>query len=220
MGNFVGGFLGNDSPFGRIMNVCYIIFVSNILFVVCSLPMVTTGAAYTALYHVFLKAMREDWDISPGREFVKGFKNNFVQSTVVWVIMGILAFVIYGDLRIISASGGRLDLLKYLAYLIAVVVVFGGIYIFPVIAAFRNKISRLAFTSYYFAIKNPIRTVLMILIHAFFAFWIYVDAERRPIFAFCFFFFGFAAIVAVCSLMILKDFSKILDQNKESRMEE
>ncbi len=212
MGKFVGGFLGNDSPFGRVMNVFYIIFVTNLLFVICLLPVVTTGAGLTASYHVLIKALRNDGDISPTREFWKGLKGNFVQATAAWLILCAIGGVLYADMRIISASNGALDVFKYLVYGLTVVVVFGAVYIFPVIAAFRNTLGRLIFTAYYFAIKNPIRTIVMIVVPAFFAFWIYVDAERRPIFAFCFFFFGFAAIVGLGAWMLLKDFSSILDQ--------
>ena len=48
--NSIGGFLGNDSTFGKLMTKVGTIIAANIMFAVCCIPFVTVGAAQKALY--------------------------------------------------------------------------------------------------------------------------------------------------------------------------
>ena len=58
----------------------------NILWFICSLPIFTIGAATTALYYTSLKIIRnEEGNVT--KTFFKAFKENFRQSTVIWLIM-------------------------------------------------------------------------------------------------------------------------------------
>ena len=61
----------------------------NVLWVICSIPIVTIGASTTALYTVMLKMVRnEEGYIFRG--FFKAFKENFKQSTIIWLIVAAL----------------------------------------------------------------------------------------------------------------------------------
>ena len=96
-------FLRPDSEFmesvGRVAD--YIII--NLLCLVCSLPIVTIGAAFTAKFYVSMKMVKGE---EPGvvQAYFKSFKENFRQATITWIIslvvILILAFdwyqVIYG----------------------------------------------------------------------------------------------------------------------------
>ena len=55
----------------------------NILWLVCSLPIVTIGASTTALFYVTLK-MAEDRDDGLTRMFFKAFRENFKPATKLW----------------------------------------------------------------------------------------------------------------------------------------
>jgi uncharacterized membrane protein YesL len=75
-----------ESKFSQIMMRfawgCYL----NLLWLVCSLPIVTIGASTTALYYVTLKiAENEEGDIT--QQFFRSFKANFKQATVLWLIL-------------------------------------------------------------------------------------------------------------------------------------
>ena len=58
----------------------------NILWLVCSLPIVTIGASTTALFYVTLK-MAEDRDDGLTRMFFKAFRENFKPATKLWLIL-------------------------------------------------------------------------------------------------------------------------------------
>ncbi|MCD7843485.1 MAG: YesL family protein, partial [Clostridiales bacterium] len=77
MAEMFRGFLSNDSAFGRLMTRLGIIIAANIMFAIFSLPVVTIGASYVALYHVMFKTLRGDGVINPFKQFWIGFKTNF-----------------------------------------------------------------------------------------------------------------------------------------------
>ena len=69
----------------------------NILFLVCSLPIFTIGASFTAMYYVTLKlAENEEGYIARG--FLKSFKQNFKQATIIWLILLFFGIVLVLDL--------------------------------------------------------------------------------------------------------------------------
>lgn len=61
--------------FGRETKIMYIVAV-NLLFLVCSLPVVTAGVACSAMYAVLFRYIRGD-EPDIVRTFGKEFKNNF-----------------------------------------------------------------------------------------------------------------------------------------------
>ena len=95
-------FLDNDSAFGRIMQKCWLIIGSNLMFMIFSLPVITIGPAFAALYHVHLKSMRGHDDLNPVTEFWTGFRNNFRQAVICWIIFLIIAFIALADIRFLT----------------------------------------------------------------------------------------------------------------------
>ena len=66
--------LSEDSLLGRITSRLWILFGANVMFVLFSLPIVTAGPAWVAMYTVCLKTLRVDSSLNPVTEFWKGFK--------------------------------------------------------------------------------------------------------------------------------------------------
>lgn len=85
------------SPDGLIYKLCnyiYIFFISNILWIVFSLPIFTIGASTTALFSVMSK-LSNDEDVSVFKDFWKSFKLNFKQGTVIGIGLMLLFFILY-----------------------------------------------------------------------------------------------------------------------------
>jgi uncharacterized membrane protein YesL len=82
MSQFLSGFLDNDSRFGRLMTRCGIVIGANLMFFFFSLPVVTAGASFVALYHVMFKVLRGDGVVNPFKQLWIGFKNNFKKATI------------------------------------------------------------------------------------------------------------------------------------------
>lgn len=75
-----------DSPFFRCMSLIGDMMLLNLMWILCSIPIVTIGASTTALLYTGMKLAkgRDGYVI---RNFWKSFRQNFLQSTVIWLIM-------------------------------------------------------------------------------------------------------------------------------------
>ena len=112
----------------------------NILWLVCSLPIVTIGASTTALFYVTLK-MAEDRDDGLTRMFFKAFRENFKPATKLWLILLAVGSFLAADgfvLRRMWSENIFWTLLT--AVLIGAAVLYGIVllYAFPLLARFEN----------------------------------------------------------------------------------
>ena len=161
------GFLDNDSMFGRLMTRCGIVISANLMFILFSLPVVTIGASWVALYHVMLKTLRGDGVINPCKQFWLGFKTNFKQATIYWIIL--LALVIFGyvDVKFCSQAGGVMEYFMYAIYVLGIIALIITLYLMPVMAAFANTIPNLMKNAFYFAFQKPTRLCGLLFFNVF-----------------------------------------------------
>ena len=75
-----------DNRIIRILTTLCDFLILNILWLVCSVPVITAGASTTALYSVMFKIIKkEEGDII--KSFLKAFRQNFKQSTIIWLLL-------------------------------------------------------------------------------------------------------------------------------------
>lgn len=215
------GFLfDTDSKFAKVTSKIAMIVIANLLFLIFCIPIITAGAAYTALYHVMMKSFRNRTDINVISEFWKGFKNNFIQATICWV--GYLLFLGIGLLNIFWCSqlGG---LFFYLEYGIAIMeLLMGALMLFmgPVIAAFENKTKILLKNAVFLAIKKPVISVGFLGVNIIPVLVAILDKVNQPTYAFCFFFFAFGLNAWIGAWLILKIFTEYLPAVEKVKEEE
>ena len=210
MRELIGSFLSNESPFGRLMSWIGIIIAANLLFILCSLPFVTMGASLCAMYHVMLKALRSGGQINPFKQFFAGFRANFIQSTLAWILIVLLAVFGYMDIRICAQAGGFIYQMRFAIYAIGLIILVIAIYLFPVMAAFKNTMPNLIRSSLYYAVKNPGRLLVLLFFHVFPLYLTYSDPQMLPLYAFLWFVFGFGAIAMLTGRLLIRDFEKYL----------
>ena len=222
MGKFLGGVMGNDSLFGQIMTRCGILVAANLMFILFSVPVVTAGPALCALYHVMLSVLRGRWDLNPFREFWKGFKNNFKQALVCHLVFMAIAVLGYLDYRFLKgiAAGGETgtDFAGVMKYGVMTVLIIAGIimiYLYPVMAAFEDTLPHLVRNAVFFAMKNPLRLVASAATYLIPIAVTYLHVYLQPLYVFCWFFFGFSAIVMAHSSLLIRDFEKYLPSVEE-----
>ena len=151
----INAFLSNESSFGRLMTKLGIIIGANLMFVLFSMPVLTLGAAWAALDHVMLKTLRGDGVLNPFKQFWIGFKSNFRQATIAWLIALAVLALGWLDVRFLLHMGGPMVNFRYAVYGVGAVLLIGLIYLFPTMAAFSNKLPVLFRSGYYFALKSP-----------------------------------------------------------------
>ncbi|MEF2885683.1 MAG: YesL family protein, partial [Ruminococcus sp.] len=132
-----------------------IIICANLMFILFSLPFVTIGASYAALYRVMFKTMRSGGVTNPFKQFWLGFKTSFLQATIVWVIYAALMVFGYFDVQICLSAGEPISYFQYGLYALALIITLILIYTFPSIAAFEGKISAHFRNAIYFAFHKP-----------------------------------------------------------------
>lgn len=164
--------LRHDGPLmSFITKITYSAYL-NILWLLCCLPIVTVGASTTALFYVSLKvAKNEEGSIT--RAFFHSFRENFRQSTIIWLILlaaGILlafdGYVFY-HMRFENALwtiGTAIFLVAVVAYAIILM------YIFPLLARFDNTIGAMFKNSIMLGMRFLLCTVIMAAIYFAMAF--------------------------------------------------
>ena len=149
------------------------LFWLNLLFIICSIPVITIGASSTAMYYVTLKmAKNEEGYIT--RSFFKSFKENFVQATAIWMMFLVLAVIMLLDLRIAnSGSGAQVFGSSFVSNVVIVsvgvmtiVVMMTLLYVFPILAQFDNTVKNTIKNSFLISIRHLPYTVLMLVITA------------------------------------------------------
>jgi uncharacterized membrane protein YesL len=84
-------FLGNEGGFTYWMSKVFDTLVLGLLWLLCCLPVFTVGASTSALYYAFTKSVKNDIGYA-SREFFHGFRMNFRQGVILWMVMlGVLA---------------------------------------------------------------------------------------------------------------------------------
>ena len=165
-------FLSYDSKFSQWMiRFCYCCWL-NLLWFVCSIPIVTIGASTTALYYVTLKLARDE-DSNVTAMFFRAFKENFKQATVLWLTMlGAGIFLgadgyVLAHLRKISEGPMAVFWTILLAIIIAAAVfyVITLLYVFPLTASVRNTSLAMLKNSFLIGAHYLFCTILVFLIH-------------------------------------------------------
>ena len=167
----MGNFLNIDGPFMSSLNKIADVLILNLLFVVCCLPVFTIGAAYTAMYYVTLKMVKDE-DCYTFKSFFKSFKQNFKQATVIWLIMLLIGIIIVGDLKImggdyaqvIPTSGVVVKAMNVLLLSAILIYSFTLVYVFPVLSRFDNTVKNTLKNSLLMSIRHFPSTLAIIAI--------------------------------------------------------
>lgn len=210
MRDFVNAFMSSESTFGRLMTKIGIIICANLMFVLFSLPVLTIGASYAGLYRVMFKTLRSGGVTNPFKQFWIGFKTCFLQSTIVWVVYAVLMVAGYFGVRICLQAGGSMSYFQYALYGAALILTLILIYTFPSIAAFEGRIGNHIRNAIYFAFHKPWWIPVNLFFHIFPLYLTYSDPQLMPLYAFCWFFFGFGAITMLTARLLIKDYNRFL----------
>ncbi|OON94060.1 MAG: hypothetical protein ATN32_01590 [Candidatus Epulonipiscium fishelsonii] len=183
------------------------IFILNLFFIVTCIPIFTIGASLTALYQSTLK-MVKNTDEAVLKVYFKAFKENFKQSTLTWLIFILMSVIIVVNVIFLMRidRGIIFTVLLYSNIILGFALIIFLVYIFPVIATFDNTLGNLFKNSLIFGVANFHYTIVILIINFFPVSLTYVDITLLPLYAFCWFFFGFSTIAYLCSFIFYKIF--------------
>lgn len=127
-----------DSPLMQKIALLGNLIALNVLWIVCSLPIVTIGASTSALYYTVFQYQIND-ENAVFKPFFRGFAKNFKQATIMWILILSLAALMILDIRFLFAYGG--DIVMRIAVIAAsVALLLIPTQLFPQIARFETKL--------------------------------------------------------------------------------
>lgn len=152
-----------DNRFFQGFNKVVDCFYISILWVIFCIPVVTAGAATTAMYYTVHKVLRGSrgyvWS-----SFWSSFKSNFKQSTIMWLICLVAWVIMYFDsylMRQMLEQENKLGFLYYVFVVLMAFLILWGTYIFTYTARFSNTIKHIMKNSAIIAVANLPRTLLV-----------------------------------------------------------
>ena len=136
----------------------------NILWLICSIPIITIGASTAALYTVMLKMVKnEEGYIFRG--FFKAFKSNFKQSTIMWIVILLLGIVCWIDYRVAGVMPGMGgSIMRIIFLLLGFILLSVTIYIFPLTARYENTIRNTVRNALNLTVGKLPYTLLMVVV--------------------------------------------------------
>ena len=211
----MGKFFSVDSPLYRFASRLTDILILNLLWILCSIPIFTIGAATTAVYYVNLKMVKNE-EVYIARSFFKSFKENFKQSTIMWLIFLFATVVLATDYYYLFQISDKSNIvLKGITVLATILYLFAILYAFPLQARYENPIKRTIFNSIIISIRYFKRTLIIIGLLAVITF-IGLYTTSTLIFAIL---FGVGILSYVVTAYVLKIFEEIERKNMEYQNE-
>ncbi len=162
-----GRIFNYEGPLFRFINTLANIVILSVLTLVCSVPLVTFGPAMKALHATCLKMVRnEDGYII--KDYFKSFKNNFLQSAVLGLIVLVALAFLGGGIYTFLMIGKAFPTIMIIAWGIAGFIISCTlIWIFPMQSRFVNPIKETVRLSFFLAVTRFPKTLIMLVIWAF-----------------------------------------------------
>lgn len=138
----MGGIFSLDGPISRVCSRIADIWLLNFIFVITCIPIVTIGASLTALHAMSMKMLmgNEGYIV---RGFLKIWKQNLKQATILYVVFAAAGAVVCVDLYVwMGIENGIGRMMAVISTAIGFVYLFGLIYVFAYQAVFDNPVSR------------------------------------------------------------------------------
>ena len=129
-----------DNAVFRAIDTIGKIFILNLYWVICSLPIFTIGASTSALLYASMKLHDKEGYVTSN--FFSSFKENFKQSTAMWLILLMLSIIPTLDLYIVNSlkEGIVVTALKGLLLGFALAILFVFLYAMALQSTFENTI--------------------------------------------------------------------------------
>lgn len=192
------------------------VMILSIVFVISCLPIFTIGAAITALYYSTMKSLKiEDGYVF--KFYVKSFKENFKQSTIIWlicfVVLGVLGVDVWFWYQQWKANDSNLlQAMLIVSIIMLSVAVMVVMYVFPLQAKFDNKTKVQFRNAFLLSIKYFPTTILLAAILAIVVWMFYYQFVLAVI---GFVLFGFGIMGYVYSFFMLRCFKPFLEPEKD-----
>ena len=147
-----------DSKLMTILNNLADLMFVNLLFILCCIPVVTIGAARSALHSVAAQWMNKDH--AGGREFMKAFWENLRYATLPWLVMLVIGAVLVWEAVLLNTyTIPAQGLVWAFFYLMAFVYLLTLTHVFHIPARFNSTMGQSLKSALLLGLGNLVPTV-------------------------------------------------------------
>lgn len=162
----MSGIFAPDSAAMRFLTRIADLMILNLVFIATAIPIVTLGAALTALNFTAMRIVRGQCD-AVTRDYFRSFRQNFRQATLLGLLV-ILVTVALGAWYVVL-TGGSLDagaqlILLVLWYLIAFAFALNLLFVFPYLANFEGTIREVLRNARLLSWRHPLVAIMSLAI--------------------------------------------------------
>lgn len=157
-------FFSQDSWFMASLSRMTDLILLNLLFVLCSIPVVTLGPAAAAMYTVLFR-MGTERESGVVRPFFAAFLENLKQGLVLWIAELALAGAFVFDIALFYRMTGPVRYIYIPILCLAIVGLLASGYLFPLISLFRNSNLKTVGCAVALSIANLPRSFLIMLLN-------------------------------------------------------
>ncbi|MCR4617953.1 MAG: DUF624 domain-containing protein [Lachnospiraceae bacterium] len=152
-----------DSPLMKFLGKVADIAIVNLFTVLLFIPVITAGAAFTAMHYCMLKLVRDE-EAGIVKQYFHSFKDNFKQSTIIWLLFLVLAAFFGVDFYLMYVNPTGISSYVLGGTLVfAFLVMFIGVFVYPIQAKFVNTIPKTLKTAFVFSFRHfPITLLILI----------------------------------------------------------
>ena len=138
------------------------LIILNVITFICCIPIVTAGAAFTALHYVCLKMVRGE-ECYIVKDYFKSFRANFKQATVIWLILLVALGVFVCDLVVMYVAEIQFPfIVRALVLLLGILVMSVFMFVFPLQSKFENPVKQTIKNAFKASMLQFHKTIVMI----------------------------------------------------------
>ena len=205
-----------DSKYMRAMSILGDLFVLNLVFLICCIPVVTVGPAIAALDTAAFRIIRG----KEGRTlavFFQAFRQNLRRGICLWLTLLLPGAFVAMDIWLFAAFTGPLRYMEVLFGILLALVLFTAGYAFPLLSQFDNTVKGTLKNALFLSLGYLPRTIVITILNVFpFALLVW----NMLLFLECGFiwiFLYFATSACLNAKLLEKVFAPYWEQNKEEK---
>lgn len=152
-----------DSPLIRFLTLVTNLVCLNLLWLLCCLPVLTVGAATTALYSVIFQYItnQDDGVLKP---FFRAFRENFALTTPLWILNLLVGLALGAEVFYLTHSTQI-----WLKWIFGVLLfIYAGVssYLYPLLARYDSPRKKTLFNSFALSLRHLLSTVCVVTLNA------------------------------------------------------
>ena len=194
-----------DSPYMRAMTMFANLVILNLLWILCSIPIITAGASTASMYYVIFSWLTKE-DDAVLKPFFKSLIQNLRTVTPVWFLNVLLAAVMGAEIIYLSADST--PLLRLLFAVIFFIFLGVSSWLYPIAGRYDSSMRQVLLNSLTLAMRHPVTTLFLIVLNLLPVLLYVYSASLLAYSGILWIFIGFAAVALLNGMQLLRVFRR------------